>query len=206
MPSITEEVSEKVFLKLYNEYGGKLSSLLSARTSKVDELKSKLNERNKRLNEVTLSLEEIEVRHKIGEIDVNTFNQKAEKLKREEQRLRNSVEVLKMNLNCLSKIMSNRKPREIRDLELKMRECCTALQKLVKEGKISGDTLNKVKPDIDETIVFLGSLIMDRKEREKELREQLEVLQTRYKVSEVSIEEYEKRKRELQEEIDKIWA
>jgi len=54
-------------------------------------------------------------------------------------------------------------------------------------------------------IEFIESLIKDRKEKEKKLREQLETLQTRYKLSELSIEEYERRKRELQAEIDKIW-
>ena len=52
---------------------------------------------------------------------------------------------------------------------------------------------------------LFNSVIGERKKKEKVLREQLETLQARYRVSEISIEEYEKRKRELQEEIDKIW-
>jgi chromosome segregation ATPase len=63
-----------------------------------------------------------------------------------------------------------------------------------------------VKPDIEETLKFFDSLIKEHKEKDRTLREQLETLQTRYKLSELSIEEFERKKHELQTEIDKLWA
>ena len=200
------EISEQVFLKLFNEYNGKLSDLMNARIRRIDEQRGRLEEGNKRLAAVNADLEELGVRHKIGEIDLGVFAQKADRLKMEQQELVNSLKTFRMNLDRLGKIMTEKKPSEIRDLETKMRASYEAIQKLAGEGKISAETLNAIKSDVDETLNFFDSQIVELKEKEKGLREQLELLQTRYKLSEISIEEYEKRKREIQAEIDKVWA
>jgi len=199
-------VSEKVFLKLYNEYTSKLADLQNTRIRKMEELRGRLDDRNKRLNEVVLSLEELEVRYKIGELDLSAFSQRAEKLRTEERDLRDAVKSLRMNVEHLEKMLGGKKPREVHDFEMKTKMSYEALQKRVEEGKISVETLNNLKSDVDEMVTFFDSLIRDRKENEKDLREQLETLQTRYKLSEVSVEEYERRKREMQDEIDKVWT
>jgi len=200
------EVSEKVFLKLYNEYSDKLSDSLRARTIMTEQMNNKLSERNNRLSEVGMRLEELEVRQKIGEIDANVYRQRTEKLRAEEQELADSVTTLKADIDRLEKVLAEKKPSEIRDLEANLRTHHSAFERLLNEGKISADAFNTVKPSIEETLNFLESLIRDRKEKEKNIREQLETLQTRYKLSELSIEEYETRKRELQAQLDKIWA
>ncbi len=200
------EVSEKVFLKLYNEYSDKLSDSLRARTIMTEQMKGKLSDRNNRLSEVGMRLEELEVRQKIGEIDASAYSQRTENLKAEERELADSVKTLRTDTVRLEKILAEKKPSEIRDLEANLRTHHSAFQKLLDEEKISAETFNTVKPSIEETLKFLESLISKRKEKEKNLREQLETLQTRHKLSELSIEEYERKKRELQAELDKIWA
>lgn len=199
------EILEGIFLKLYNEYSNKLNDALNARIRKIGELRSKLDERSKRLDEVTLSLEELRVRQKIGELDLNTYAQRAEKLKIEERELGESVKNLKVNLDRLGRMFGEKKIREIRDLEIRLKTLYESLENRVKEGKMAVETWNIVKPDIDEMLVFFDSLTSNLKEEERKLREQLETLQARYKLGEVPLEEYEKRKRELQEEIDKVW-
>ncbi len=200
------EVSEKVFLKLYNEYSSKLGDLQRARTTKMEEMKGKLDESDSRLSEVRMRLEELEVRRKIGEIDANLYSQRAEEMRAEERELVDSVKTLTSNVDRLEKILAEKKPDEIRDLADNLRTYQNTFEKLSKEGKISKETLNTVRPGTQETLDFLDSLIRDRKEKEKNIREQLETLQTRYKLSELSIEEYERRKRELQAELDEIWG
>jgi len=187
------QVSERVFLKLHSEYASKLRESLSTRISKLEGLKNKLNESNKRLSEV-------------GKIDENEYGQRTDSLKAEERELAESVKTLNANIETLEKTLAEKKPSEIRDLETNIGSYLSVLGKLVGEGKISLETFESVSPDIDETLHFLDSLIKDRKEKERILREQLETLQTRYKLSELSIEEYERTKRELQAELDKIWA
>jgi predicted nucleic acid-binding Zn-ribbon protein len=112
----------------------------------------------------------------------------------------------KANLERLEKMLSDKTPSEIRDMENQIRSAYETIRKLVEEGKISNIVLDSVKVDVEETIAFLDSLIRDRKEKERLMREQLETLHARYKIGEITIEEYEKRKKELQEEIDRIWS
>ena len=201
----SEEVSERVFLKLYKEYAGKLNDYLKARTAKLNELRSTLEEKRNNLSNIAMQLEELEIRTKVGEIDPVTYNQRAEKLKTEERGLNETVNSLNADIKALENILGDRKPSEIRDLERRFETSKSALEKMAEEGKVTQETFEFVKSDIEETLRFLDSLIKDRKEKEKKLREQLETLQTRYRLSELSIEEYERRKRELQAEIDKIW-
>ena len=164
-----------------------------------------MDERSRRLNEVTLSIEESGVRHKIGEVDLNTYAQKAEKLKIEERGLRESVKNLRSNLDRLGKMFAERKPREIHNLETQLKTYSDVLEAKVRENKVSVDTWNVVKPDIDEMLVFFDSLTNSRREEERKLKEQLETLQTRYKLSEIALEEYEKRKREIRDAMAKVW-
>jgi len=200
------QVSENVFLKLYNEYGDKLNDFLKARAANLEELRNRLDESNRRLSEIAMRLEELGVRRIVGEIDANDYNQRVEKLRTDQQELGNSVKRLKANIDHMERMLSEKKPSEIRDLEAKLRSHQSALGKLVEAGKVSAETYDTVKSDTEKTLDFFDSLTKDQKEKERSLREQLETLQTRYRLSEIPIEEYEKRKRELQAEIDKIWA
>jgi len=192
-------------LKLYKEYSGKLNDYLKARAAKLNELKSSREEKRNLLSDIALRLEELEIRTKVGEIDPAAYSQRVERLKTEEQGLKETVNSLNADIKALENILGDKKPSEIRDLEAKLKSSKSAIERMAEEGKVTQETLEVVKPDIEEMLRFVDSLIKDRKEKEKKLREQLETLQTRYKLSELSIEEYERRKRELQVEIDKIW-
>lgn len=200
------EVSEGIFLKLYNEYSSKLGELLNARVRRLEDLRRRIEEIDRRLSEVALNIEELNVRYKIGEIDLSTFSQKSERLKVEQRELENMLRNARANLERLEKMLSDKTPSEIRDMENQIRSAYETIRKLVEDGKLSNIVLDSVKVDVEETIALLDSLIRDRKEKERLTREQLETLHARYKIGEITIEEYEKRKKELQEEIDKIWS
>jgi len=202
----SDEVAEPVFLKLYNEYDGKLNSFMRAREIKTGELQDKLEEKDKRLTETSSKLEELEVRHKVGEVDNNVYSQQMESLKTEERELSESSKTLKTHISNLENLMSGKKPGQIRDLESKLQMSLSDLARLTSEGKVSAEAMKAVKPDVEETLTFFDSLIKEKKEKDRVLREQLETLQTRYKLNELSIEEYERKKHELQTELDKLWV
>ncbi len=202
----SKEVSEKVFLKLYNEYTDKLTNFLGVRARMMERLRSDLEEKRKRYEEVKTLLEELEVRHKIGEIGFQEFTTKAEGLKMRVGDFEKSLNELKDNLGRLENIFFGKTPREIFDLEKKARACHEDLERLVKEGTLSKESFEKIKLDIEKILELLNSLTINRKKRQKALQEELETLETRYRVGEVPLEQYEKRKRELSEELEKIWA
>jgi len=202
----SKEVSEKVFLKLYEEYAEKLTNFLGVRARVMERLRSELEDKRKRYDEAKALLEELEVRQKIGEISLQEFTTKAESLKIKAGDSEKSLNELKGNIGRLENLFFGETPREIFDLEKKARTCHEDLERLVKEGTLSKEILEKIKPDIENMLELLNSLIVDQKKRQKTLQEELETLETRYRVGEVSLEQYEKRKRELSEELEKIWA
>jgi len=202
----SKEVSEKVFLKLYDEYAEKLTNFLGVRARVMERLRSELEDKRKRYDESKALLEELEVRQKIGEISLQEFTTKAESLKIKAGDFEKSLSEIKGNIGRLESLFFGKTPREIFDLEKKARMCYEDLERLVKEGTLSKESLEKIKSDIENMLELLNSLIVDQKKRQKALQEELETLETRYRVGEVSLEQYEKRKRELTEELEKIWA
>jgi len=96
------QVSERVFLKLYKEYSGKLNDYLKARAAKLNELRSSLEEKRNMLSDIAMRLEELEIRTKVGEIDPATYNQRVENLRAEERGLSETVRPLKSS-NQISK-------------------------------------------------------------------------------------------------------
>jgi len=202
----SKEVSEKVFLKLYDEYTDKLTNFLGVRARVMERLRFELEDKRKRYDEVKTLLEELEVRQKIGEIGFQEFTTKAEGLKTKAGDLEKSLNELKESIGRLENIFFGKAPREILDLEKKAKTCHEDLERLVKEGALSRESLEKIEPDIKKMLELLNSLIVDQKKRQKALQEELETLETRYRVGEVPLEEYEKRKRELTEELEKVWA
>lgn len=202
----SQEVSDRVFLKLYGEYSDRLNDVLNRRTRKIEELRKDFEGKSKRLEGIKMAMEELEVRHKIGEMDTQRFNERMNSLKMEGNELQTVVRELKTELDHLEKPLTGKTARDVLDLDMKTRSCYEVLGKLVEEGKLQSETLEKIKPDIEKMLEFFDSIIKERKEQERTLGEQLETLQARYRISEMSIEEYERRKRELQEEIDKIWT
>ena len=179
---------------------------MNSRVRRLEELRRRIEEIDRRLNEVALNIEELNVRYKIGEIDLSTFSQKSERLKVEQRELENIARSIKANIERLEKVLGDKSPSEIRDMEAGLQAAYDAIKKMVEEGKVSSVVLNNVKSDVEETIAFLDSLIRERKEKERILKEEIEALQARYKIGEITIEEYEKRKKELQEEINKVWS
>jgi len=202
----SREVSESVFLKLYDEYTERLRKSMEVRTRMMERLRSELGGKEKRYGEVKLLLEELGVRYKIGEIALEEFNRMSDALRSEAAGLERATGMLRDGLSRLERLFMDRTPKEIYDLETRARKCYEGLKKLVEENALSGETLEKIGPDVESMLELLGSLVSDRKGRERALREELETLETRYRVGEVSIEEYENRRRELQSELEKVWA
>jgi DNA repair exonuclease SbcCD ATPase subunit len=198
-------ISESVFLRLYGEYGSKLSNALNTRADIMKRLKLELSEKERRLSEMRLSLEELRVRHRIGEISLQMFTEKSEFVQFQLNNLEERLKKVKEDLSNLNEMFIGIKPRDVFDFELKTKACYSALEKLIEENFLTKETAEKIRPDIRGMVEFLGSLTTDRKERQNVLQKEMEILEARYRVGEVPIEDYEKQKHELHSQMEKIW-
>lgn len=202
----SKEVSEGIFMKLYQEYTDKLQGFLSARTRMMERLRSELDEKEKSRGKLKTFLEEIDVRRKIGEIPLQEFTKRSERLRSQIGELEETLSRIRKDLNYLQKLFIDKALREVLDLESKTKTCYGDLERLVAGGAVTRETMERIKPDIEGILKLLDSLTKGRKERQKTLQEELETLETRYRVGEVSVEHYEKRKHELQSELQKLWG
>lgn len=201
----SKKISEGVFLRLYDEYDNKLRNSLNARAKIMERLKAELSEKERRFSEMKLSLEELGVRHRIGEISLQEFTEKSEFVQFQLNNLEERLKRVKEDLSHLNKMFSGVNPRDVFDLEQKTKACYCTLEKLVEEKFLTEKTAEKIRPDVKGMVELLGSLTTDRKERQKSLQEELGTLEARYRVGEVPIEDYEKQRRELHSQLEKIW-
>jgi hypothetical protein len=159
-------VSERIIIKLYNEYNEKLRNILKVRLDKMKELKNEEANKNESLNKILIELEEIEVRKKIEEIDNNIYKQKLENNRATELQLKNSIKTLKMHHNFLKDIFTEHS-NEIQNMEVKLKSSQNFLKKMVDEDRISKELLKIIKPDIEETLTLLTSFTKNKKDNDK---------------------------------------
>ena len=199
-------VSESVFKRLFEEYVSNLNRLMKERNERLESYLTELKEKQKRLNEIKMTLEELKVRCAVGEINEDEYRLKVPDLESEAVKLEDEVKTLKRHVDYLNNVFAGKSPKEVLELEEVARECYGSVDELVNKGVISWETGEEVKKDLEETLKFFETVIGDRKEREKALREELSTLEARYKVGEISIAEYERAKREIKAELEKIWS
>jgi len=199
-------VSESVFKRLFEEYVSNLNRLMKERNERLENYLTELKEKQKRLEEIKMTLEELKVRCAVGEINEDEYRLKAPDLEGEAVKLEDDVNMLKRHIDYLNNVFAGKRPKEVLELEKMAKECYASIDDLVNKDVISWETAEEVKKDLEETLKFFETVIGDRKEREKALREELSTLEARYKVGEISIAEYERAKREIKAELEKIWS
>ena len=153
------QVSERVFLKLYSEYSNKMNGLIDRQKMKSDEVKQKLEDEVKKLDKAKMIKEEIEVRHRIGELDTKTYTDKSLKLESEMKPLKENIRSFNENLKDLKQILVGKSQKDILDLELRAKTSKQSLEKMAEEGKISIDSIKIVEDDMAKLLFLLDSSV-----------------------------------------------
>lgn len=176
------EASPDVFLDVYKEYRAKIQSINSKRLEIVNSLQQ-------RLNELTTKLEQLKVRHEVGEISDRQYITDKLSIDRE-------LSVIKPKLNMLHNIF-NVKLADIPSYEEKLRN----LRDRVKEKGVSmglgEDDVDMIVDDMDQTL----NAIKDLLELHKKLKKELDKLELRYKIGELTDEEYQAAKQKIERQM-----
>ena len=199
------DVSEPVFTKLFEEYQSKINSLTQVRNQKIEQLREGFDKKKEELKEAKLKLEELRVRCAVGEIDRTELESRAPELEEKIRKLEAETSYVDAQLACLNNLLGGKTPKEIMELEKTARRCYESIKTLVDEGKISEKIAENLSKDLDAVLKIFDSMIGEKKREEEKLREELSTLEARYKVGEISISDFEKRKREILAKLEKIW-
>ena len=176
------EASSEVFLEVYKEYRAKIQSINSRRTEMINSLQQ-------RLNELTTRLEQLKVRHEIGEVSDKQYITEKLSIDRE-------VSKIKPKLNILHNFFDV-KLADIPSYEERLKNLKDQVAEKGKSMGLSEEDVNMILEDLDQT---LGSL-KDLLELHKKLKKELDKIELRYRIGELTEEEYQAAKQKVERQM-----
>lgn len=201
----TGDVSEAVFTKLFDEYQSKINSLTQLRNEKMEHFRDGLDKKKEEYKEAKLKLEELRVRCAVGEIDKTDLESRAPELEKKVESLATETTYVDAQLDRLNNLLGGTTPKEIMEIEKTASQCNESLTTLVDTGTIGETMAETLSNDLEAVLKIFDSIIGERKREEEKLLEKLSTLETRYKIGEISISDFEQSKRETQIKLQKIW-
>lgn len=199
-------VSEEVFTKVYEEYTNEFRKFNSLREEQMSVINVDYEEKNTLLESLKREHEELRIRVAVGQIPESELFIKTPELAEKINSLTLETNKLKARLSQLENFMAMISPREAFELDKMARGCIESLDSLVEKVKIDSELGDKISEDLESVIAMFDSVLSDKREREKELRDELETLEVRYKVGEITLSEFESMKRGILVRLEQIWA
>lgn len=199
------DVSEVVFTKLFDEYQSKINSLIQLRNQKIEHFRDGLDKKKEEHTEAKFKLEELRVRCAVGEIDKTELERMAPDLEKKVESLATETSYVDAQLDRLNNLLWGKTPKEIMEIEKSARQSHESLKTLIDTGKISENMAETLSNDLEAALKIFDSIIGEKKREEEKLMEKLSALETRYKIGEISISDFENSKRETLLKLEKIW-
>jgi hypothetical protein len=179
---LNNEARADIFLELFNEYQTKLEKLEEKR---IKELKNVEEE----LKNLTMKLDELKIRHEVGEIrDKDYITMKLE-LDREISRLKPKKNILQNPFKI--------KLADIPQFEATLVEKIEKFQKDAPALGLDKQKMNKILKELNETLENVRSLM----EEYRRIKRQMEKVEIKYKIGEIKEEEYKSQKQKFEREL-----
>ena len=196
-------VSEEVFTKIYNEYSTeieRLGNILEERRSASTEEYAR---KKAELTEMETAHEELSVRVAVGQLPSRALQRRTPISKERMDGLTKDIRRLETTLSKLDDVMGDIYPEDKRNLEDIARKCLRSLDGLVVEGKISRELSERLREDLTSALALFRAP-EEKRETESALRDELETLEVRYKVGEITLEEFESMKIAILDKINRL--
>jgi hypothetical protein len=199
------KVSQTVFGKLFNEYQCKIEELSQARQEKTNHFDEEFSSTSKEMNKKELELEELEVRHAVGQMDDVNLQEKSPVVQDKIDSFKEQHERACIQLGRLDNLLQGMNLSEILELEDMTKHCQDHLPELAQKGRIAKDMEESILKALDDATKVFDPLLRDKKNEQRNLEDELSALETRHKVGEVSDSDFETSKAQLQRRIGEIW-
>ncbi|MCF8884532.1 MAG: hypothetical protein QW655_00945 [Nitrososphaerota archaeon] len=177
------EASPDVFLDIYKEYRSRINAVNEKRIQMIRTIEEKINE-------LTNKLENLKIRHEVGEIPDKQYITEKLNIDRELSRLKPKLNILHNTFNI--------KIADVPRYESYIREL---RESVISKGESSGlnhEDVEMIVSDFDEILEGIQSLL----EIHKQLTKELEKIELRYKVGELNEEEYQALKQKIQRQME----
>jgi len=177
------EASAEVFVDIYKEYRNRIKAVNSKRLEMIRSLEDRISELNSKL-------EQLKIRHEIGEIPDKQYITEKLSIDRE-------LSKIKPRLNILHNAF-NVKLADLPEYEARIREYRDRISSEGVSRGLSEEDVNMIVSDLDETLESLKDLL----ELHRKLKRELEKIELRYRVGELTEEEYLAAKQKIQRQME----
>lgn len=176
------EASPEIFMDIYREYRARIQAINAKRLEMIKSLEQKMNELNTRL-------EQLKIRHEIGEISDRQYITDKLAIDRE-------LSKIKPKLNMLHNVFDVRLA-DVPSYEEKLRRLRDEISSRGKSMGLSEDDVAMIVGDLEETLESLKDLV----EMHKKLKRELDKLELRYRIGELTEEEYQAAKQKIERQM-----
>lgn len=180
---LSGEASPEVFIDVYKEYRSRIQAVNSKRLEMIKSLEEKISE-------LTTRLEQLKIRHEVGEVPDRQYITEKLSVDRELSRLRPRLNILHNAFDV--------KLSDLPDYEAKLREF---RDKISSEGTsmgLSQEDVDMIVSDMNEMLNSLKDLL----ELHQKLKKELEKVELRYRVGELTEEEYQALKQKIERQME----
>jgi hypothetical protein len=199
-----QEIPERVFSNIWEGYGKEVSRL--QRT--IEEIKgthrASYMEKKAELDDAELKLDELRVRVAIGELTESDLLIRTPGIRGNVDNLRSEVTRLEERMREKEAKRPGESPKEMFEHEQSAKAFVVSIDGLITEGKLSEELGTKLGTEMDEIREFFSSMVGDPIERD--LMNELETLDVRYKVGEITLAEMESLKGDIVAKLERQWT
>ena len=181
---LDKEAPADVFQELYDDYQGRISSLNRRRNEEISKVENRIEELNNKLTEIKL-------RHETGEISDRQYVTQKLEIDRELGRLKPRLAILQNPLNLRLSELPSFKER-IENLIKRFNEASA------EELGLDAEFLDRIKEDLNNVMKDLDII----SEQHKKIKKELDKLEIRFKIGEISREEYMAQKQRIEKQLD----
>jgi len=176
------EATPDVFVEIYKEYRSRIQAINAKRMELIKSLEQRMNELNTRL-------EQLKIRHEVGEISDRQYITDKLAIDRE-------LSKIKPKLNMLHNAFDV-KLADIPSYEEKLRKFRDEISERGKSLGLSEEDVEMIVGDLEETLDSLKDLL----ELHKKLKKELDKLELRYRIGELTEEEYQAAKQKIERQM-----
>jgi hypothetical protein len=202
---LEETISEDVFSRVYNNYSFEILRLSEFIGGKIAEYKHLLDNKRETLSKARMKHDELKLRVAVGELAEGDMLIRVPKIRDETSTLQNEVSSLENFLTKLDNLSIYVSSKEVFEYKQIIRVILGSIDELVSSEKISKSLGMKLKSDLEEAVLFYNRLQGKNGEAEMKLQNELEILDVRYQVGEITIEEMESSKKEIIMKLERLW-
>ena len=194
----------RVFTNIWDDYGDEVARLQKKIDESLRARKTSYEDKKAELENAKLKLDELRVRVAIGEIPESDLLIRTPSIRADVESLEREVSRLEAQLREEETKHVGRSPKEMFEHEQSAMAFVHKIDDLIAEGTLSTELGKRLGAEMEEIRKYFSSMVGGQ--GEQDLRNELDTLDVRYKVGEITLAEFESLKREIVTKLERQWA